>query len=90
MDTQPKVTLSTDRWYYIQLLNKKKTVKEHIYDLQFNRKIENNELKELDPKQFQGLVKLSELWVVHENLCIAQVLNLGIYQKWKLPIVLVA
>ena len=90
LDTQPKVTRSTDRWYYIQLLNEKKTGQEHNYDLQFNRKIENNNLKELHPKQFRGLVELNELWVVHEHLCIAQVLNLGIYQKRKCPIVLVA
>ena len=65
MDTHSKGTLSTDHWYNIQRLNEKKTGQEHIHDLQFNRKIEKNELKKLHPQQFRGLVKLYDLWVVH-------------------------
>ena len=89
LDTHSKGTLTTDHWYNIQRLNEKKTGQEQIYDLQFNRKIEENKLKELHPKQFRGLLKLSDLWVVHEYFSIAQVLNLSIYQKWKYAIVLV-
>ena len=72
METHSKGTLTTYYWYNIQRFNEKKTGQEQIYDLQFNRKIEENKLKELHPKQFRGLVKLSDLWVVHEHFFIGK------------------